>query len=98
MIDKSVTIATVHSAFVNSYRRLKKPNNAIIGVYRVGWFLEFYILAMSKDQCGYRFVSVHNHGDFIVILPLGNQATGIMTRYPTQSHFLNTEQISPGRI
>ena len=55
-----------------------------------GWLLEFYVLRSYQD--GYRLVTVHNHGYFIV---LGDQAVGAMAQYPTQSHYPDTELTSP---
>ena len=45
-------------------------------------------------QHDHQLVTVHTHGDFIV-LPLGNQAAGTMTRYLTQSHYADTELTDP---
>ena len=51
----------------------------------------FYIIATSKIISG----RVQTHGDFIVLPPLGNQATSTMTWYHTQSHYPDTKPTSP---
>ena len=40
----------------------------------------------------YRLVTVHTHGDLIVLYHLGDQAMSAMTQYPTESHYPDTEQ------
>ena len=52
------------------------------------WLFEFYILATSKIISGWE-LSCDSAA------PLGNQATSTMTSYPIQSHYPDTELISP---
>ena len=40
-------------------------------------------------------MTVHTHGDMLSVASLLDQATSTMTRYPTQSHYLNTKQTRP---
>ena len=58
----------------------------------VGWMLGFYSLATSMVISGWvlSYENVHSWQ-----LYRGNQADSIMIRYPTQSHYLNTELDSP---
>ena len=59
----------------------------------VGWLLEFYVLVTSKVyENGYRLMNVHSSQLYSTV-PLGNQATSILTRYPTQSHYPDAEVI-----
>ena len=46
-------------------------------------------------QYGYQLVTVHTHGDSIVLSHWGNQATNTMTQYSNQSHYPDTELTSP---
>ena len=50
-----------------------------------GWLLEFYVLATSNVISGWvpTFDSAHSWRLYSAV-PLGNQATSIMTRYPAQ--------------
>ena len=48
----------------------------------------------GHDRMGTVTVTVHTHGDFMLSSG-GNQATGIMTHYPIQSHYPDTEVASP---
>ena len=43
----------------------------------------------------YWLVTVCSHGEFYSAAPLGHQATSTMIWYPTQSHYRDTEPISP---
>ena len=55
-----------------------------------------YFLATSKVISGmHQLVLLHTHGDFINAAPLGDQATGTMTRLPIQWHYSDTELSSP---
>ena len=65
-------------------------------LYHDGWLLEFYVLTPSKVISGRvpTCDSAHSWRLHSVAL-LANQATGIMTRFPTQSHFPDTELTSP---
>ena len=58
--------------------------------------LLFYVLVTSKAISGLvpTCNSVHSWRIYSVT-PLGEQATRTMTRYPTQSHYLDTEPTSP---
>ena len=46
---------------------------------------------LGSYQDVYRLVTVRTHGDVIVLPQLADQATGIITGYPTQSHYPNTQ-------
>ena len=58
----------------------------------IGWLLEFYILATSKVISGLVPICHRVHSWLLCnAAQLGNQITGTMTRYPTQSHYPDTE-------
>ena len=51
------------------------------------------ILATSKVISGwYQVMTVHIHGDFVVLPHLEDQTTSTMTRYTRQSHYPDTKQ------
>ena len=49
---------------------------------------------LRSYQDSYWLVTVRTHGDFIALTLLGHQATSTMIRYPTQSHYPDTERSS----
>ena len=63
----------------------------------VGWILEVYILPTSKVIAGW--VPTCDNADSLWCLysaaQLGNQVTGTMNQYPTESHYPDSEQRSP---
>ena len=63
----------------------------------VGWLLEVYVLGiyLRSYQDGYRLGTGFTYGDFIVLPPLGDQATSTMTWYSTQLHFPDTRPTGP---
>ena len=63
-----------------------------LDVMLLGWFLEFYILIPHRDISGQvvTFESAHS-SQLNSATQLGNQATSIIIRYPTQSHYPDTE-------
>ena len=57
---------------------------------------EFYVLATSRIIIGVVLICDNVQSwRLSSIAPLGNQAAGTMTQYPTQSHYPNTELPSP---
>ena len=65
----------------------------------IRWLLELYVLATSKviSGCVRTYDSV-NSWLLYSASPLRNQAAYMMTQYPTQSHYPNTELTSPYSI
>ena len=63
---------------------------------------------LGSHQDGYQHVTVHTHGDFILLPHWDTRATRLghqghqtvisMTCYPTQSHYPETESTSPSHI
>ena len=50
---------------------------------------------LSLYQDRYQLVTVHTHGDFVECCSTGSLTTSIMTWYPIQSFYPNTEPTSP---
>ena len=63
------------------------------------YVLLFYVLATSKVISGRVLICDSAHSwRLCSATSLGHQAVGTMTCYPTQSHFPDTEPISPCTI
>ena len=74
---------------------LTKISHSTTGqLWLVGW--SFYVLATSKAISGWVLTcdSVHSCRLYTAV-PMREQATNTMTQYPIQSHYPDTEPISP---
>ena len=99
----SYLYAAVKRVVVTAYSTSSPTRKALVyvGAYICIFvcFVCLFVLCQSNIlrsyQDRYRLVTVHTHGDFIV-LPHGKTlATITMTWYPTQSNYLDVEPTSP---
>ena len=65
-------------------------------LYLISWFLEFYVLTTYMVIPGRLLTCDSAHSMRLNDpSPMGNQVTGTMTRYHTQTHYPGTELTSP---
>ena len=98
---ESTLIVILRHKEANNYTSQKLWYNPIhtqllhIGMFI--WFLFIYYQHARSCQKRYKLVTVCIHGDYSGV-PLGDQATSIMTQYPRHSHYSDTVLTRPCHV